>query len=231
MSPNNVMDHAIIRGLDIIAITDHNSLKNVDSYKKVGEKFGITVIGGVEITTKEEIHALCLFESQIQREKFQDFIDAHISKTNNNPDLFGYQVVIDENEEITEQIDHLLLNACDKSINDISEKVYSLNGIFIPAHINRQTNSILSQLGFIPPDLKFDALGLSSHISEENFRRKHPELSPYRFIQNSDAHFPEDIGKSCNLLSMKTNSFEELRMAIRGENGRNNKTIQDNIEI
>ncbi|MBI9034851.1 MAG: PHP domain-containing protein [Bacteroidales bacterium] len=220
MSPESVMLHAKARGIDILGITDHNSTRNCKVYQRIGQKHGIQVLTGVEVNTREEIHALAFFESESELNTFQEYLDEHLPFVANNTDIFGYQVVIDDDEGIVDQIDALLINALDVSIDEVSEYVKQLNGIFIPAHINRQVSSVISQLGFVPPNLQYDALGISRHITKENFLKKNAYLNDKTFIQNSDAHFVEDIGRVYTLFHMTDSSFEEIRKALHNIDGR-----------
>ncbi len=219
MSPETVMHHAKARKIDILGITDHNSTLNCKTYQKVGREHGIEVLTGVEVNSKEEIHALAFFPDHESLDLFQEYLNEHLPSIKNKPDLFGYQVVIDEHEEIVDQVDSLLINALDVSLDQVEKYVHQLKGIFIPAHIDRQVSSIVSQLGFIPPDLNYDALGLSKHSSKEKILKHHSYLDGQTFIQNSDAHFPEDIGLVYSKFHMMEASFEDVRKALHGQDG------------
>jgi len=214
MSPVNIVRSAIKAKLDIIAITDHNSTRQVSIVKKLGKENGLYVIGGVEVNTAEEVHCLALFDTDEQLSEFQAFIDLHLLKVKNKPNKFGYQVVVDENENILYEEPWLLINALDTGILEVERKVHSLNGLFIPAHIDRPFNGIISQLGFVPEMLKCDALELSQRatISEWDSSPKLP--AEKMFVQNSDAHTPEDIGKRFTVFEMEELSFEELRRCL-----------------
>jgi PHP family Zn ribbon phosphoesterase len=220
MSPAEIVKVACEKGLDIIGVTDHNSTRHVALIKKLAEKEGIFVLGGAEVTTKEEVHCLAFFETGEQLADFQQYLDVHLANIENNPDVFGYQVQVDENEDIVYQEERLLISALDQSINQVEEEVHRLGGLFIPAHIDKQKNSVLSQLGFLPPDLSVDALGLSANADFLSFVEKNKYLKPHAFIQNSDAHIPHEIGKVHTVFTMEHRSFQEVKMACRGENGR-----------
>ena len=220
MSPGNIIQSALNAKLDIIAITDHNSTKQVSIVKKMAENKGVFVIGGAEVNTSEEVHCLALFETDEQLIDFQSYLDQHLPVVKNDPEKFGYQVVVDEMEKIVEEEDRLLIVGLDAGIIDVERKVHSLGGLFIPAHIERPYNGIISQLGFVPRNLKTDAFGLSrrAHLSdwEDNFKLP---ANPV-FLRNSDAHRPEDIGKQISIFEMEEISFSEIRKALRGEGGR-----------
>ncbi|BAX80937.1 PHP domain-containing protein [Labilibaculum antarcticum] len=220
MSPVNIVRIAKERGVDILGITDHNSTLHAVLIKQLAEKEGIMVMMGAEVTSKEEVHCLCFFETEKLLSEFQTYLDRHLPKILNDTKYFGYQVVVNEEEEIVEEIDYLLLSALNQGIDEIEEKVHSLNGLFIPAHINKSINSVISQLGFLPPDLKVDALEISMHTTKDEFLSKNKYLKAYPFIQSSDAHYIDNIGNVCSRLRMKEASFSEIRMALKGEDGR-----------
>ena len=127
---------------------------------------------------------------------------------------------MDRYEKITGEVDKWLVVGLTQSIEDVEREVHKLNGLFIPAHIDRMINGLIAQLGFIPPDLKVDALELSKHVSLEDFAIQHPEIANYTIIQNSDAHYPENIGESGFMLHAEALTFEELRLALKGQSER-----------
>jgi len=220
MSPGNIIKSAQKANLDIIAITDHNSTKQVSFVKKIAESQNIFVVGGVEVNTAEEVHCLALFETDVQLEDFQEFLDLHLVPVKNDPSRFGYQVVVDEFENVVEQEENLLINALDVNILEVERKVHSLNGLFIPAHIDRPFNGIISQLGFVPKNLKCDAFGLTKRARLFQWGNDSRLPANSVFIRDSDAHRPEDIGKQITIFEMGKASFSEIRKALKGEEGR-----------
>jgi len=220
MTPKNILAKSKAQNIDIIGITDHNSVRQCYLVKELAENDDILVLCGAEVTTSEEVHCLVFFEKDHQLIEFQDFIEENLPGFLNDPSFFGYQVVIDKNEDIIYEEELLLTSALRKSIDEISEKVSQLNGIFIPAHIDKSKNSIISQLGFVPKGLKFDALGLSPHCDFSEFIVENSYLKDFSFVRNSDAHYVDDIGKVFTELKMKELSFEEVRMALNKIDGR-----------
>lgn len=216
MSPETILKQADAKQLDIIAITDHNHTGQCAEIRDMAKEYGITVMCGAEVTTKEEVHCVVLFGNDDSLANFQSLLEKRINKVTNKPDLFGHQVIVDRKEMIVKEVEHLLITATSLSVNELEKEVHQRNGIFIPAHVNRSSNSLISQLGFVPPELKADALELSKHTNKENFLKQHPELSKFNFIQSSDAHFPEDIGVVSTLFEMKEPTFEEVRKALHG---------------
>ena len=217
MSPVNIIRSAIEAGLDMIAITDHNSTRQFPLIKQLGKENGLFVIGGVEVNTLEEVHCLALFETGEQLTEFQDYIDEYILKIKNRPKYFGYQVVVDRDENIVYEEPWLLINALNSGIFDIEQKVHSLDGLFIPAHIDRQYNGIISQLGFIPENLNCDALELSSRAKLSDWKNSQKLPSDSTFIRNSDAHQPCDIGKQYSVFEMEAASFSELKKTLQNK--------------
>ena len=189
MSPLAIVETAKARGMDIIGLTDHNSTLNADVTRRLGEKMGLHVLMGAEVTTKEEVHCLA----------------------------FSYQLVVDEEENIVDQVPHLLINALDLSMLELQQKVYQMGGIFIPAHIDRPTFSLSSQLGFVPSGLKFHAMELSYYCKRDGYKflEDHPWFSDLNFIQSSDAHFVPDIAKIHSVLEMPFFSFDNFKDALR----------------
>ena len=220
MSPKNIINKALETGLDIIGITDHNSTRHCKLIRKLAEIEGIFVLMGAEITTKEEVHCLTFFENDEQLSEFQTYLENHLPPVPNNTDKFGYQVVVDENEMITEEIEFLLISALDQSIDQIEQRVHSLGGIFIPAHIDRPSYSINSQLGFIPDDLKIDGVEISSKCKLENLPTLLGKNYTGSIIRNSDAHYIDQLGKAATIFEMEHRTFNEIKLALQGKSGR-----------
>ena len=220
MSPSNIVRAASEKGLDIIGITDHNTTRHADLVTKLAAREGIYVLPGSELTTKEEVHCLAFFENLEILGLFQNFIDLNLPDIQNNPAIFGYQVQVDENEQIVYEEKRLLFGALSKSIKEIETFVHSLNGLFIPAHIDRKKNSIYSQLGFMPANMNADALEISRVSDPGKFAENHPEISGYTILRSSDAHIPEAIGAAYTLFNIEKPDFDEIRQALQGINGR-----------
>lgn len=215
MSPVNIICTAQKKGLQLIGITDHNSTRQALIIRDYGRSKGIFVLTGTEITTEEEAHCLAFFPNDERLAEFQAYLDIHLPFIPNNPEKFGYQVVADTSEQIVYEEKKLLLTALDQNIGQVEKKVHELQGIFIPAHIDKTRFSILSQLGFIPTDLHCDALEISSHTTYTKFLSEHPELETAAFIQSSDAHYLPDIGRVSTSLVLENLTFENIGQAIR----------------
>lgn len=220
MSPGNIVNEAVHKGLEIIGITDHNTTRHCDLVTRLAKDNGIFVMQGAEVTTREEVHCLAFFENTDTLILFQEFLDENLPDIPNDPAFFGHQVQVDENEIIIYNENKLLLNAISKNIKEVEAFVHNLNGLFIPAHIDRKKNSIYSQLGFLPDNLKADALEISKQSSPEQFLSEHPETSEFTMIRCSDAHYPNQIGTAYTDYFIESTSFSEIKMALKGVNGR-----------
>jgi predicted metal-dependent phosphoesterase TrpH len=220
MSPSAIVDRALERGLDMIAISDHNTTRQVKVCQKIGRERGLFVLGGVEVTSQEEAHCLCFFETDGQLDEFQSFLDAHLPPIPNDEDRFGYQLIVDENDEITGEEPYHLLNAIDVDIDGLYDEVHRIGGLFVPAHVNKSSTSLMSQLGFVPPDLRADGLEINKFTTRDEFVKKFAYLKRFNFITDSDAHFIPDVGSVYNVIHMEHRSFAEFAMALRGEEGR-----------
>lgn len=220
MSPAKIVKKAQEKGLGIIGITDHNSTLQCATVRKVAEKLGIFVLMGAEVTSKEEAHCLTFFETEETLNEFQDFLNNNQPKIHNDPQKFGFQVVVDENENIINQIDHYLGVALNAGIEEIEERVHKLGGLFIPAHINRARYSLISQLGFVPKDIMADALEIFNRSSLEDFLKENSYLKRFSFIKNSDSHYLDNVGMFTSTFNIEEATFKEIKMALSSKDGR-----------
>ena len=225
MSPSAIVERALARGLDMIAITDHNTTRQVKVTQKIGREKGLFVLGGVEVTSQEETHCLCYFADEGQLDAFQSFLDAHLPPIPNDEDRFGYQLIVDENDEIVGEEEYHLLNAIDVDIDGIYDEVHRIGGLFVPAHINKGTTSLMSQLGFVPPDLRADGLEINFRTTREETLKKFAYLKRFTFITDSDAHFIDNVGDVYNVVYMEHRTFDEFAKALHGEDGRSIDTM------
>ncbi len=216
MTPAFIVSRAKERSISVIGITDHNSTLQVPQIIPIAEREGIFVLAGAEITSKEEVHILAFVDGEENRCKLQSYIDFYLPKIQNNVDYFGYQLVVDEEERVLCEVEYLLINAISRSLSQITEFVHSLGGIVIPAHIDKRQNSLMSQLGFVPPDLDVDAFELSPKMDRERFIRENPYLKNRSFVHSSDAHYPADFGDTFTKLDIHGElSFESIKSALK----------------
>lgn len=222
MLPKFIIDTALEKGYDIIGVTDHNSTLEAREIKRIVGEGEPYILCGAEITTKEEVHCLAFVDGEENLEALQRFLDDNLPKIPNNEEFFGYQLLVGDDEEVIGEAPYLLISAIAKSVTEVEAFVHSLGGIFIPAHIDKMQNSIISQLGFVPEDLNFDALEISAKCDFEQFILKNRYILNYKptFIRSSDAHYPEDFCRAVTFFNIARRSFEEIKMALKGMEGR-----------
>jgi PHP family Zn ribbon phosphoesterase len=219
MHPDAIVRESLAQGLDIIAICDHNASENVQYVQRAARNTELVVIPGMEVSTKEEVHMLALFEHLHELSSLQEVIYAHLSDKNDE-DIFGCQAIVNESGEVEGFNDRLLIGAADISLNEVVDLVHALGGLAIASHIDRSAFGIIGQLGFVPPDVAFDALEVSFSLGIPAARLKFPELKKYSFITSSDAHFVTDIGKACTRMYLESPTFAEITLALHRQQGR-----------
>jgi 3',5'-nucleoside bisphosphate phosphatase len=208
MAPRDIARQAREKGLDIIALTDHNTALNCPAFQEACNSFGLYPLFGLEVTTVEELHCLALFGRAEEALSFGKIISDSYTGPLNNPDRFGDQIYLDEEENILGEIEvNLTQGATSLSLSELGKLIHQREGLFIPAHINRPSYSVFSQLGFLPPD-NYDALEVTlPKLSMD--RKNYPQTA------SSDAHFLEDIGKRSTLLQVEELSFHEIGKALK----------------
>ena len=219
MSPKKIIEKSLDKNLDIIGICDHNSAENIAAVIKAGDGKGIRVIPGMEICSKEEVHILSVFETTKQALLMQEYIYENLPGEN-SPKMFGDQIVADENDEVVGENKRLLIGATTIKLKEIVDKIHSLNGLCIASHVDRQTFGIISQLGFIPPDLPLDGVEISWRMEPSQAMKQMPDIKRFPFIVSSDAHFPDDIGKAITTFFIAEPTIEEIRLALTEKNDR-----------
>lgn len=202
MTPNNLVNMAKLLGLDVIALTDHNTSLNCEAAIKVGEQVGLLVIPGMELTTAEDIHAVCLFPDLDKALAFSSYVDEHRIKVRNKAEIYGRQVIMNENDEEIGEIEHLLLPASFIGISEAYNKAREFGGICYPAHIDRDSLSILSVLGEIDPYCGFRTAELADITKLPELRKQHPILDCMNIITCSDAHYLENMRDAANTLTL-----------------------------
>ncbi|NLE26408.1 MAG: PHP domain-containing protein [Clostridiaceae bacterium] len=193
MTPNNIVNMALIKGLDIIAITDHNSAKNLKAVMEVGGRQGLLVIPGMELCTAEEIHLVCLFPELESALSFEKIVYDNLYPIENREDIFGTQLIMDNEDNEIGKESRLLSGASRLDTETALNEVRKLNGIVYPAHVDRQSYSMLNTLGAIPPEYGFKYLELSKNCLLNAFLSENSSLNSYQYIRASDSHFLCDI--------------------------------------
>lgn len=193
MTPNNIVNMAKLKGLEVIAITDHNSCENAEACIGAASESGITVIPGMELQTKEDIHVVCLFNSLDDAYSFQEFVYKRLPHVKNRPDIFGEQIIIDRYDNIIGYNEKMLLSSTDISFDEAFKIVKEINGLFIPAHVDRDSYSVLYNLGFIPDYLDIKLLEYNSEENLQLLIKKGILNDRYKYIKSSDAHYLHQI--------------------------------------
>jgi predicted metal-dependent phosphoesterase TrpH len=215
MSPAAIVKRARDLGLDLIAVTDHNSTENGFIAASLGEAAGLRVLFGMEAQTREDVHMLCLFARRSEAERFNERVYSLLPDVRNNPDFFGDQLVVDEQDNIVRHEEKLLLNALDISIPDLLELVKSHGGVSIPAHVEAPPFGLLVNLGMVPDELAGAVLEVSCAVKAERARQAFPVLANHPLISNSDSHFLEDIGRAFTTFAALSPSLPDLLEAAR----------------
>lgn len=214
MLPSNIVGMAALKGLDVIAVTDHNSCKNCPAVIKLAEAYGVIAIPGMEICTSEEVHVVCLFPALENALNFDQYVHNKIPFFPNDEAIFGKQQIVDEDDNIIGSEPYLLINAADISFDSLYSLVSSYGGIMIPAHIDKSTNSLISNLGFIPPDSKFTCVEIKHIGYKDKLITENPYLNNCRIISNSDAHYLENINEPINFIESDSKSIEDILKAL-----------------
>lgn len=223
MSPTEIVSTSVRKGLDIIAICDHNSCENAGAVLRACSGSDLHVFPGMEINSLEEAHVLAIFDTEEQAVEMQEVIYNKLEGSN-NPDIFGEQIVVNESDEVEYFNSRFLIGSVKMGINEIVKEAHQLGGICIASHIDKPSYSIISQLGFIPDDLPLDALEISANFKGANHSQILDGDVKLPAIRSSDAHFREDIGRAFTLFYMETPSVEELKLAFKGAGGRRVET-------
>lgn len=195
MTPYNLVNMAALNGLDVIALTDHNTCRNCPAALEAGRAAGVEVIPGVEVNTSEEIHAVCLFAELDAALAFGALVEKALPPIPNDPAVFGHQHLMDAEDEILGEFGPLLINACSLSIMELPALAEEYGGVCFPAHIDRSSYSVLSSLGAIPPECGFRTAEISRRGDEARLLAEHEILRSMLLLGSSDAHYLEDIAE------------------------------------
>ena len=205
MTPNNIVGMAFIKQLDCIAVTDHNAAFNLPAAKAVADAMGVVLLPGIEVTSSEEVHILTYFADVDTAVDFGKMVYDHLPPLPNNKAIFGNQLILDEDDEPVGELDKLLIQATDLSIEDIAAACEAAGGACVAAHINRSSNSLLANLGFLPERPVFSAL--------EVYRAAPAPVAPtgeYKILYASDAHRLGDISEREFFLDLPERSTQAL---------------------
>ncbi len=219
MIPPLIVETALERGINLLAITDHNASANIRAVQRVAYGNGLTVLPGMEVQTREEVHLLCLFDTLEQSAAWQSIVNQHLPPLENDIEHFGEQFVVDETGEFIRRETQLLLTSASLSLEDAIGRVRALGGLAIPAHVNRPAFGLIANLGFVPVEVQIDALEVSRHLNVTDAVKKFPQIKGYPLVQGGDAHrLDEFLG--ANVFELETPTIAELKMALHGTDGR-----------
>jgi predicted metal-dependent phosphoesterase TrpH len=219
MTPGAIIRQAEAVGLQMIAICDHNSARNVRAVQRAAGSGGVVVLAGMEVTSREEVHTLGIFGDLDDALALQTDVDRHLVG-DNEPEVFGYQVLMDERDEIVGSEDRLLAGACSLSLSEVVDAIHARGGLAIASHVDREGFGIMGQLGWIPEGLGLDGLEVSWIVSRPEAKARFPQIGAWPLLRGSDAHQPEEIGRAWTRLRLAEATFGELKLALQGEGGR-----------
>lgn len=212
MTPNNIVNMAYVKGLDIISVTDHNACNHARIIEALASKLEILAIPGMEVQTREEVHMLCYFSSVERLELFDEALRPLKSAIPNNVKVFGSQCILDINDHIVGEVSNALIMSINISVEELIEMVGRFDGVVVPAHVNKSANSILANLGFIPPVLPIKSIEVhkGSPINERF-------IGGYLRIYNSDAHYLESIQEPINHMDLPSKTIMAVLNFLSGK--------------
>lgn len=220
MIPPLIVRQAIEVGLDLIAISDHNSAENVRAVMEAAKGTPLKVLPGIEAESAEGVHMLCLFDSADDAESMQELIYSTLPDLPNLADKLGDQMVVTAEAEFVRYNERLLLASTSLSIDEIAQAAKDRNGLAIPAHVDRRAYGLFGVLGFMPEESDFPVVEISKNITVENARLQYPDLKSRAMIRSSDAHMLADIGSGRTVFNMMHRSVSEIKLACEGRDGR-----------
>lgn len=210
MTPFNIVSMAALKELDVIALTDHNSCKNCPPFVKHGHDIGIIAIPGMELCTVEEVHVLILFYNLESAMLFDEYVEKRLIPVKNKEEIFGSQIIMNDMDIEVGKVDNLLINATTISFFEVYDLVKKFQGVMIPAHIDKMSHSLISNLGFVPMDSKFTAFEVKDKDNIENILNKNSNLRDCKVLINSDAHYLEDINEPIHWFYANDRSIKEV---------------------
>ncbi|HPE94442.1 MAG TPA: PHP domain-containing protein [Bacillota bacterium] len=222
MTVNNIAGMAALNRLSIAALTDHNSSKNCPAFYTACRRNGVVPVAGMELTTAEEIHLICLFELLEQAAEFDEKVYACLPDVKNRESIFGQQLILDDCDNVIGKEEKLLINATTLSLADAWTLVKKCEGVCYPAHIDREANGIVAILGTFPEKPEFGFYELNNADNYDKYREEYPILKKLKMLSCSDAHYLYNINEAVNTVALpdRAGSAEirhELFGYIRGQ--------------
>ncbi len=215
MTPANITGMAAVKGLDVIAVTDHNSCKNCGPVLAMAREYGITAIPGMELCTEEEVHVVCLFPDLYAAMDFDSYVYSKMLQIPNREKIFGEQLLYNENDTVIGKEPNLLI--CNTAIrfDEVFDLTAERGGLMIPAHIDKTANSLIANLGFVPPDSRFTCAEFKDMARLPELRGKNPYLNHCHILSNSDAHYLEYINEPEFTIEAAENTPKAILEALK----------------
>lgn len=220
MTPQAIVQACQARKIDMIAVCDHNSAENVRGVRKAAVGTDLAVLAGMEVTSEEEVHVLAIFDEGDLATALQEIVYAHLLPGENDEDLFGIQVVANARDEVDGIVKRLLIGGTTIPLEDLIDKVHDIGGLAIASHIDRESFSLVGQLGMIPDDLAVDALEVSPLGDVDDIKSRIAGAERFPLITSSDAHRLDEIGKGVTAFCLAEATVKELAMAFQNREGR-----------
>jgi hypothetical protein len=218
MAPRAIVERARAVGLDLIAICDHNASANTEAVVAAGARIGLAVLRGIEITTREEVHILGLFDSESNLQAVQEHVDEYLGGEN-DPEVFGRQVIVDgDGTEVGEER-RLLIGACDLALDEVIGLIRSESGCVVAAHVDREAFGLVGHLGFVP-DVPLDGLEVSPRMTVAAAREQLGLGARFEILRSSDAHRLEEVGSVASVFELAQPKASEVRLALARQEGR-----------
>ncbi len=215
MTPGNIVGMAVVNELDAIAITDHNSSENIPAAITIAEEYGVIVIPGMELETAEEIHVVCLFPNMEAMTAFQQNVLSSYTPGENRPEIFGCQQIFNSNDQIIGECSRMLLAPTGLSVDDAIVLADRLGGIAYPAHVDRDSYSVLTSLGALPYQYPHPFVEVSMDCDRKALLAQYPFLQNFRLIPASDAHYLEKIQERRTFIEVQERSPKGIIAALK----------------
>jgi len=215
MTPNNIVNMSVLKELQVIAVTDHNTVGNLPAILEVAQGKGLMVVPAMELCTQEEIHMLCLFPSLQAAKSFEDTVFESTDMMMNRPEIFGNQWLLDANDEVVGTEKRMLIGASGVSTDKAIEVVKNLGGVVVPAHIDRDSYSMVATFGMVPKNYGFRSVEVSRYRTVESMILQQPEIKDMLVLSNSDAHQLVDISEPEHTIEVQNLSIESVLLTLR----------------
>lgn len=212
MTPANIAGMGALCGLNVMALTDHNATRNLPAFFKACKTHGIVPVGGMELTTAEEVHIICLFEDLDSAMSFGEQVYKHLPDISNRPEIFGNQLIVDDEDNILGREDKLLLAASDLALEDAVKLVRNFGGVAYPAHIDRDSNGIIAVLGDIPPEPDFRVYELNERLNLSRYSKQYPLITGMKMLACSDAHRLWEINEAESSLEIDDEPYSSQKV-------------------